>query len=62
MSETKNKITISVPTMAELTARGETPDILFWVGCAGSFELSEGFKLHRTQVKTTHRKRFSQYP
>lgn len=29
---------IKVPTMAELLAVGETPDILFWVGCAGSFD------------------------
>jgi Fe-S oxidoreductase len=27
-----------VPTLAEMTARGEKPDILFWVGCAGSFD------------------------
>ncbi|MFT4031114.1 MAG: (Fe-S)-binding protein [Siphonobacter sp.] len=27
-----------VPTMAELTAAGESPEILFWVGCAGSFD------------------------
>jgi heterodisulfide reductase subunit D len=27
-----------VPTMAEWTAKGESPDILFWVGCAGSFD------------------------
>lgn len=27
-----------VPTMAELAAKGESPDILFWVGCAGSFD------------------------
>ncbi|MGF2413447.1 (Fe-S)-binding protein [Ferruginibacter sp.] len=27
-----------IPTMAELTASGETPEILFWVGCAGSFD------------------------
>jgi Fe-S oxidoreductase len=27
-----------VPTMAELVAKGETPDILFWVGCAGSYD------------------------
>jgi heterodisulfide reductase subunit D len=25
-------------TMAELQANGERPDILFWVGCAGSFD------------------------
>jgi len=27
-----------VPTMAEMMANGETPEILFWVGCAGSFD------------------------
>ena len=27
-----------VPTMLELTAKGETPEILFWVGCSGSFD------------------------
>jgi len=27
-----------VPTMAELMANGESPEILFWVGCAGSFD------------------------
>jgi Fe-S oxidoreductase len=29
---------MNVPTMAELAARGESPEILFWVGCAGSFD------------------------
>lgn len=29
---------IHVPTMAELIAKGEVADILFWVGCAGSFD------------------------
>lgn len=27
-----------VPTMAEMAANGESPEILFWVGCAGSFD------------------------
>ena len=27
-----------VPIMAELAANGEAPDVLFWVGCAGSFD------------------------
>src|ERR1700742_1347356 len=27
-----------VPTMAELVSKGETPDILFWVGCSGSYD------------------------
>ena len=29
---------MDIPTMAELSARGERPDILFWVGCMGSFD------------------------
>jgi len=29
---------IQVPTMAEMMAKGEQPDVLFWVGCAGSFD------------------------
>lgn len=29
---------IHVPTMAEMMAKGESPDILFWVGCSGSFD------------------------
>lgn len=35
MEETKK---IQVPTMAEMMAKGEQPDVLFWVGCAGSFD------------------------
>ena len=27
-----------VPTMADMLARGESPEILFWVGCAGSYD------------------------
>jgi len=29
---------IKVRTMAELAAEGKEPEILFWVGCAGSFD------------------------
>ena len=29
---------MNVPTLAEMTAKGESPEILFWVGCAGSFD------------------------
>ena len=29
---------INIPTVAELAAKGEKPEILFWVGCAGSFD------------------------
>ena len=28
----------NAPTMAEMVAKGEAPEILFWVGCAGSFD------------------------
>ena len=34
MSEIKYK----VPLMADLAAEGKTPEVLFWVGCAGSFD------------------------
>ena len=29
---------LKVPTMADCLAKGELPEILFWVGCAGSFD------------------------
>jgi Fe-S oxidoreductase/nitrate reductase gamma subunit len=29
---------LDIPTMAELLERGEQPEILFWVGCMGSFD------------------------
>jgi Fe-S oxidoreductase len=29
---------MNAPTLAELTAQGKSPEILFWVGCAGSFD------------------------
>lgn len=29
---------MKIPTMAELAAEGKTPEVLFWVGCAGSFD------------------------
>ena len=31
-------MSLKVPTMAEMLANGETADVLFWVGCAGSFD------------------------
>lgn len=34
MSEAK----FHIPTMAELASKGETPEVLFWVGCAGSYD------------------------
>ncbi len=29
---------IQIPTVADLAAKGEKPEILFWVGCAGSYD------------------------
>jgi heterodisulfide reductase subunit D len=29
---------MNIPTMAQMAAKGEAPDILFWLGCAGSFD------------------------
>ncbi len=29
---------MNVPTVASLIAEGKNPDVLFWVGCAGSFD------------------------
>lgn len=31
-------MSLHVPTMSEMIAKSETPEILFWVGCAGSFD------------------------
>lgn len=41
---------LKVPTMAECMANGETPEILFWVGCAGSFD-DRAKKITRALVK-----------
>jgi Fe-S oxidoreductase len=30
--------TLKVPSMAEYMAQGKQPEVLFWVGCAGSFD------------------------
>lgn len=47
-----------VPTMAEMMAGGETPEVLFWVGCAGSFDqraqkITKAFAtiLHKVGIK-----------
>ena len=29
---------ITIPTVADLVAKGEKPEVLFWVGCAGSYD------------------------
>ena len=30
--------TLKVRTMADYVAAGKSPEILFWIGCAGSFD------------------------
>mgnify|MGYP001417439478 FL=1 len=49
---------INIPTLSELTSRNEKPDVLFWVGCAGSFDdrakkITKAFAklLHHAKVK-----------
>ncbi len=34
----QDKQPLIIPTMAEMIAGGKQPEILFWVGCAGSFD------------------------
>ncbi|MEQ8624123.1 MAG: (Fe-S)-binding protein [Vicingaceae bacterium] len=41
---------LEVNTMAELMAKGEKPEVLFWVGCAGSFD-DRAKKITRSFVK-----------
>jgi Fe-S oxidoreductase len=36
MNNSKEKLI--VPTMAQYAAEGKRPEILFWVGCIGSFD------------------------
>lgn len=33
-----SEVNYSIPTVAEMVAKNESPEILFWVGCAGSFD------------------------
>jgi Fe-S oxidoreductase len=44
---------ITVPLMADLMARGESPEYLFWVGCAGAFD-ERYQKVTRAFVKLLH--------
>jgi Fe-S oxidoreductase len=39
--------------MAEMASRGETPEVLFWVGCAGSFD-SRAQKITKAIAKILH--------
>ena len=43
-----------VPTMAEMLAQGKQPEVLFWVGCAGSFD-DRAKKITKAFVKILNR-------
>lgn len=43
----------SIPTMAELSQQGKTPEVLLWVGCAGSYD-ERYKKVTRSFVKILH--------
>lgn len=49
-----NTENIKIPTMAEVAASGEQVDVLFWVGCAGSFD-ERAQKITKALVKILHR-------
>jgi len=44
---------IQVPTMAQLLSEGIIPEVLFWVGCAGSFD-DRAKKITKALVKIMH--------
>lgn len=43
----------SVKTMGEMLAEGKTPEVLFWVGCAGSFD-DRAKKITKAIAKVLH--------
>ncbi len=47
------KESLKVPTMAELHSQGISPEVLFWVGCAGSFD-DRAKKITKALVKIMH--------
>ena len=49
---------LKVPTMAELFAAGKSPEVLFWVGCAGSFD-DRAKKITKAFVKILNRANIS---
>jgi heterodisulfide reductase subunit D len=45
--------TFSVPTLAQMNASGQAPEVLFWVGCAGSFD-DRAKKITKAMAKILH--------
>ena len=54
MVKTDKSLHMLVPTLAELTAEGKKPEVLFWVGCAGSFD-ERAKKITKSFVKILHK-------
>ncbi len=50
--------TLIVPTMAEMLAQGKQPEVLFWVGCMGSFD-DRAKKITKAFVKILNRSNVS---
>jgi len=50
--------TTNIPTMAELGAQGKSPEVLFWVGCAGSFD-DRAKKITKAFVQLLHKANIS---
>jgi heterodisulfide reductase subunit D len=49
----ENKSTYEVPTMAELAQQGVQPEVLLWIGCAGSYD-ERYKKVTKSFVKVLH--------
>ena len=49
---------MKVPTMAEMMAEGKQPEVLFWVGCAGSFD-DRAKKITKAFVKILNKAKVS---
>jgi len=45
---------LKIPTMAQMLAAGEAPEVLFWVGCAGSFD-DRAKKITKAIAKILHK-------
>jgi Fe-S oxidoreductase len=54
MVKTIKSLHMHVPTLAELTSEGKKPEVLFWVGCAGSFD-ERAKKITKSFVKILHK-------
>ena len=48
------KKNLQVKTMADYAAEGKEPEVLFWVGCAGSFD-DRAKKITKAFVKLLHK-------